>query len=124
MLADGRRAARTYLVLALDGNRTRDSQDGVIVERHQDVVGHELAVVWDVLRRSNDVEDDPARRENLAPFRAILGRKRLVENCGQLDRVLHSIPASCKPWVILQVFPSEALDENRPLPFLVEDRED
>src|SRR5258705_12362865 len=124
MLADGRRAARAYLALALDGNRTRDSQNAVIVERHQDVVGHDLAVIWDVLRGSNDVEDDPARGKNLAPFRTTLGRKRLVENCGQLDCVLHSISACCKPWVVLQVFPSEALDENRPLPFLVEDCED
>src|SRR5207253_11041785 len=99
MLADGRRAARAYLVLALDGNWTRDSQDGVIVEWHQDFVGHDLTVIWDVLRRSNDVEYDPARGKNLAPFRTTLGRKRLVENRGQLYRVLHSISACWKAWV-------------------------
>src|SRR6266849_4884644 len=124
MLADGRRAARAYLVLTLDGNWTRDCQDGVVVERHQDFVGHDLAVIWDVLRGSDDVEYDPARGKNLAPFRTILGRKSLIEDRGQFYCVLHSISACYKPWVVLQVFPSEALDENWPLPFLVEDRED
>src|SRR5437667_7151312 len=124
MLADGRRAARTYLVLTLDGNWARHCQDGVVVERHQDFVGHDLAVIWDVLRGSNDVEYNPARGKNLAPFRTIPGRKRFVENRGQFYRVLHSIPACCKPWIVLQVFASEALDENWPLPFLVEDGED
>src|SRR5258708_2330575 len=124
MLADGRWAARAYLVLTLDGNWTRHSQDGIVVERHQDFVGHDLAVIWDVLRGSNDVEYDPTSGKDIAPFRTILGRKSFVENRGQFYRVLHSISACGKPWVVLQVFPSQALDEYWPLPFLVEDRED
>src|SRR5258707_5542381 len=124
MLADGRGAAWPYLVLTLDRNWTRDRQEGVVVERHQDFVGHDLLVIWDVLRRSNDVEYDSARGKYLAPFRTILGRKGFVEDCGQFHCVLHSISACCKPWVILQVFPSEALGKSWPLPFLVEDRED
>src|SRR4029450_12338147 len=42
VLADRGWAARLSLVLARNGNRTGDRQHGVVVERDQDVVGHDL----------------------------------------------------------------------------------
>jgi hypothetical protein len=122
MLADGRRAARTYLVLALTviGLATIKT---VSLSNGKDVVGHDLAVIWDVLRRNNDVEDDPARGR----IRAIPSDPWSQTSCRELRSIRPR--ASFDPGLLQTVghsagLPVEALDENRPLPFLVEDRED
>src|SRR5690242_18352320 len=73
VLADRGWTARPSLVLARNGNRTCDRQHRVVVERDQDVVGHDLAVIGNVLCGGHDVEHDPAGAENFAPFGSVFG---------------------------------------------------
>src|SRR5277367_5460409 len=82
VLSDGWRPSRLRLVLAFDGNRACDGEYGVIVERHQDIVGQDLAVIRDVQCGGHHVEYDSAGGKDLTPFRVTPRTENSVENLG------------------------------------------
>src|SRR5690242_2526611 len=77
VLADTGRLARAYLFAAIDPDRTRDGQHGVVLERYQYLVLDHLLVVRDVVEDADHAEYQPVAVEDLAPLGERLGRKHL-----------------------------------------------
>ena len=119
----GRRSAADHRVLFLSLDRSMDSRPLASCRcrmSHEDIVGHDLAVIWNVFHQKQTVgwNTIPPAKRKWHDSRTNHGPKRLIQNGGQRDRVLDSIPGLLKKarnCVTLQVFASEALDEDRPL---------
>ena len=93
-------------------------------ERHQHVVLQHLPVVRNIVQYPDHAEHQPVAVENFAPFGEVLGGKNLVENLDQLQRSGVAVGLGGKTRIGDKILAADAAGQRRPLPFLVEQRQD
>src|SRR5690242_16483224 len=123
MLADAGRLARLYLSRAVDEDRAVDGQYRIVLEGHQHLVLDHLLVMRDVVEDADHAEHETVAVENPAPFGEIPGGEYLVENPDQLQRARMASGLGGKALVRDEILAAHAARERRPLPFLVQKRE-